>query len=68
MTKTTKWQFWIKPFERNYARFSEQGWHVFYAGLIKIHTMPKEGEGLGKEQYHGFIIRFAYWFPIDTAC
>ena len=46
---------------------SEMGWHLFDFGIIKIHTMPKDGESLGKSQYKGIIIRFSYWFPIDRA-
>lgn len=45
----------------------ENGWNLFDAGVIKIHTLPKEGESLGKEQYKGFIIRFMWWFPISKA-
>lgn len=67
MKKTNKWQIWCRPFERNYARFDGQGWHVFDFGIIKIHTMPEEGEMIGKRNYYGFTIRFSYWFPIDRA-
>jgi len=67
MKKTLKWQIWFRPFEKSYFRMSEMGWHLFDFGIIKIHTMPKDGESLGKSQYKGIIIRFSYWFPIDRA-
>jgi hypothetical protein len=60
-----KWQLWCRPFEPIFTRFMDGGWHVFDAGIIKIHTMPKEGEALGREHYRGVIIRFSYWLPID---
>lgn len=70
MKKTlNKWQWWFNPININqsWAYRDGQGWHIFSAGIIKIHTLPGEGEAIGKSDYKGFIIRFCYWFPIDKA-
>lgn len=68
MKKTDKWQWWCKPFSRVCYRMEGQGWHRFDAGIIKIHTMPPEGQSIGKpENYKGIIIRFMWWFPFDKA-
>jgi len=67
MKNTQKWQWWFKPFSKVYYRLDGPGWHLFYAGIIKIHTIPQGGQALGKEDYKGVIIRFMWWFPIDRA-
>ena len=62
-----RWQFWCRPAERMYYRGSEIGWRVFELGCIKLIKMPLPYSAIGSEEYKGFIIRFAYWFPIDRA-
>ena len=63
-----KWQFWCKPFGRDFYRTGGgYGWHIFELGFISIHTMPIQGEMCTKRHRKGFIVRFAYWFPIDRA-
>ena len=68
MKETLKWQFWCKPFDKNYYRMDGQGWHLFELGLVKVHCLPSEGEMLQRGvNYRGIIIRFTWWFPIDKA-
>lgn len=61
-----KWQFWFSPLQRDYMRY-ERGWKIFSFGIVKIHTKPDEGQAVGKMNYDGFVIRFAYWLPVDRA-
>jgi hypothetical protein len=61
------WQCWCRPCSINLFRMDGKGWHTFELGLIKIKQIPEPGTMLRKEDYKGFIIRFAYWFPIDHA-
>jgi len=68
MKPTFKWQFWCKPFGRDYYRVGGgYGWRIFELGCIKIIQMPEPGEQIHKKLYKGFIIRFAYWLPVDRA-
>lgn len=68
ITKTMKLQFWCNPFGQDYMRLPTLGWHIFELGIIKIHKYPEDGQSIGKpEHYKGFIIKFAWWFPIDKA-
>jgi len=62
-----KWQFWCKPFKRRPWMVDGIGWHLFECGFIKIHTVIGGGVAFGKNNYHGFIIRFMWWFPLDIA-
>lgn len=60
-----KWQFHFRPCGNRYAGVYSVGWHPFELGIFKIHTYPKDGEEFYKKHYHGFILRFMWWFPID---
>lgn len=61
-----KWQWWFEPIQRDYIR-GDRGWKIFSFGIVKVNTRPPEGEMLTRINYDGFIIRFAYWLPLDRA-
>ena len=61
--KTGKWQLiWYFGVDHNTR---ERGWRIIRFGIIKIHTIPKEGYLLDKHQYHGFMFAFRLWLPIE---
>lgn len=59
-----KWQ-WHFYFGKDYSRL-DRGWKEVNLGILKIHTMPEEGERLWKKHYKGFLLRFFIWLPIDN--
>ncbi len=58
-----KWQSTLS-LKRNWATM-ERGWKIFEFGIFKFIQLPDRGVTIGKEDYKGFIIRFAIWFPFD---
>lgn len=60
-----RWQFFFSICKD--ARTLENGWFVLGCGIIKITKLPKLGDILGKENYKGIWIRFAFWIPFDHA-
>lgn len=52
--------------ERNYTRMDSMGWRVFEFAIMIPRTKPHEHGYFTKENYWGFVRRFAFWFPIDT--
>lgn len=58
-----KWQL-ICDFREDYNT-RERGWRIVRIGLIKIHTTPDQGCFLPKDNYHGFMIAFRLWIPIE---
>lgn len=61
-----EWQWWFEPLQNDYMT-RDRGWKIFSCGVVKINTKPPEGVMLRQMDYDGFIIRFAYWLPIDRA-
>lgn len=61
-----KWQFRC-GLTRDYRYLELTGWHIFEIYLVKLLSFPPEGAMLGKDNYKGFIFRFKFWLPIDTA-
>lgn len=67
MKPTLKWQLWCKPFQIDYMRGGDRGWKIFELGCIKLKEFPEAGQAISSYQYKGFVIRFAYWLPVDRA-
>lgn len=63
--KHNKWQF-LFSISRNYVRMPEMGWHTFEFGIFKFIQFPEQGGMISPKDYKGFIIRFMFWFPIDS--
>jgi len=60
-----KWQIFCKPYMRDFMR-GDRGWKIFEFGIVKLTQMPEYGQAISSYHYKGFIIRFAYWLPIDS--
>ncbi len=56
-----KWQ-WFFKIQRNLYRM-ESGWYELSCGILKITSLPREGDMIGKENHDGYGIRFNFWFP-----
>ncbi len=65
--KLNKWQIWFKPFQVRTMRIDPPGWHLFNAGIVKLHSLPENGCAVTKDHYYGFRILFIWWLPIDKA-
>lgn len=59
-----KWQPVFRYGQDNF-RFPERGWREVELGVIRFKFLPGEGEAFGKGHYDGFILRFAFWKPIE---
>lgn len=59
-----KWQVFFGVYRNNVGHM-EMGWHVLDCGIVKITELPEEGAWLGKNDYKGIWIRFAFWIPFD---
>lgn len=59
-----KWQFVLWS-GKDYQRF-ERGWRVAEVGIFKLTSLPEEGVKVNKANFKGFLIRVAYWLPVET--
>ena len=57
-----KWQVSLS-LKEDFRRM-DRGWKIFEFAIVKWTRWP-EGMMATKNNYKGFIIRFAIWFPID---
>lgn len=64
MKKHTNWQ-WIISLGRDYSRMDIMGWRLFTFGIFKFKQLPTPERAFNKEDYHGFLIQFRFWLPIE---
>ncbi len=63
--KIGDWYFSLSV--RKDYRSMERGWRIFEFAFFKWRKMPDAGCLISKENYFGLFIRFAFWFPIESA-
>lgn len=63
MKKSMNWQF-VYYFEKEPTMIAPCLYR-FEIGLIKLHTMPSEGQYISRKDYKGFLLRTRLFIPIE---